>query len=144
MGSGSCEITHATGATICYGIGSVSGEYHTRDRGYDLLLALGSASCEITHEAGGTICCWRWVLHFVISHTKDRGLRFVMGIEFCIWTSHTGAGVRFVTGIGLCILRYHSRDRRYDLLRALRSASCELAYETAGARFVTGIGLCAL
>ena len=113
-----------TGGTICYGhwvlhlvvshtrqgvrfvtgIGFCILWYHTRDRGYDLLRALGSASCGITHETGGTICYGHWVLHLVVSHTRQ--------------------GVRFVTGIGFCILWYHTRDRGYDLLRALGSASC--------------------
>ena len=37
--------------------------------------------------------------------------------------SHTRQGVRFVSGIGFCFLGFHTRDRRYDLLRALGSAS---------------------
>ena len=52
-------------------LGSASGD-HARRRGYDLLRALGSASCEITHDTRGTICYGRWVLHFVISPTKER------------------------------------------------------------------------
>ena len=92
----------------------------------------------------------RWVLHFVISPRKERWLRVVTGLGFCIWRSHTGAGVRFVTGIVFCILcyhtrkqgvrlvtgilfcilRYHTRDRRYDLLRPLDPASCDITHET--------------
>ena len=77
--------------------------------------------------------------------------------------SHTRQEVRFVTGAGSCILRYrirnsrydllraldsasgdHTRHREYDLLRTLGSASCDITHETGGVRFVTGIGFCAL
>ena len=44
--------------------------------------------------------------------------------------SHTRQGARFLAGIGFCVLCYHTRDRRYDLLRALGSASCDISYET--------------
>ena len=105
--------------------------------------ALGSVSCDITHETGGTICYGHWGLRLVISHTRQ--------------------AVRFVTGIGFCVLRFHTRDRGYDLLRALGSASCDITHETGGTicygnwvlrleishtrqgvRFVTGIGFCVL
>ena len=55
-----------------------------------------------------------WILRCDITHT------------------HTEQGVRFVTGIGFCVLWYRTRDRGYDLLRALRSASCDNTHETAG------------
>ena len=89
-----------------------------------MLRALGSASCEnITHETG---------------------VRFVtgMGLSSCDITHEKG--VRLVTGIGFFILRYHTRDRGYDLIRTLGPASCDLAYESAGVQFVRGIGLCFL
>ena len=106
-----------------------------------MLGALGSASCDITHETGGTISSGHghWVLHLVISHTRH-------------W-------VPFVTDIGGCILRYHTRDRGYDLLRTLGSAYCDILHETGsttcfvhwalllvilptrqGVRYVSGIG----
>ena len=104
---------------------------------------LGSASCDNTHETGGTICYGHWVLRLVISHARQR--------------------VRFVSGIGFCVLWYHTRDRGYDLLRALRSASCNITHVAGGTvsygywvlrlvishtrqgvRFVTGIGICVL
>ena len=44
--------------------------------------------------------------------------------------SHTGPGVRFVTGIGFCIVWYHTRDRGYDLLRALGSATLDITHGT--------------
>ena len=66
----------------------------------------------MTHETGGTICFGHWVL--------------------CLEISHTRHGVRFVTGIELCVLGYHTRDRSYDLLRALGSASCANIHETGG------------
>ena len=139
LGCVSCDITHETGGTICYGhsvlclmtshmrqgvrfvtgIGFCVLSYHTRDRGYDLLRALGSTSCDIRHETGGTICSGHSVLRLVISHTRQG----------------------------------------YDLLRALGSASCDITHETRGTicyghwvlrlvishtrqgvRFVTGIG----
>ena len=141
LGSASCDITHETGGTICYrprvlrlvishtrqgvrfitGIGFCVLRYRTRDRGYDLLRALSSASCDITQETGGTVCYGHWVLRLVISYTRQ--------------------GVRFVTGIGFCVFWYHTRDREYDLLEALRSASRDITHET-GVRFVMGIRFC--
>ena len=120
-------------------------------QGVRFVTALGSASRDITHETGGTICYGHWVLRLVISHTRQ-GVRFATGIGFCVlwyhtrakkynllherggttcfghWAlclviSHTRQGVRFVTG-------YHTRDRGYDLLRALGSASCDITHET--------------
>ena len=105
LGSASCDITHETAGTTCYGhwvlrlvishprqgVRFVPGSgycvlwSHTRDRGYDLLRALGSASCDITHETGGTVCNGHRVLRLVISHTRQRqGVRFVTGIGFCV------------------------------------------------------------
>ena len=92
LGSASCDITHETGDTICYGhwvlrlvishtrqgvrfvtgIGFCVLCYHSRDRGYDLLQASRSASCDIIHETGGRICYGHWVLRLVISHTRQR------------------------------------------------------------------------
>ena len=105
LGSASCDITHETGGTICYGHW-VYASYHikhetegttcygkwvlhlvmspTNQRGYDLLVALCSASCDMSHETEGTICFGHWVLHLVISHTRQ-GLRFVNGIGFCVF-----------------------------------------------------------
>ena len=266
LGSASCVIKHQTGCTICYrhwvlhlvlsitrqGVGFVTGIgfcilcYQTPDRGYDLLRALGSASwiikhqtrgydllrafgfasCVIRHETGGTICFGHWVLHLVLSDRRQE-VQFVTGMGFCILCyqapdrgqdllrafgsascvirhqtggydllraliraldsafcvirhdtedricyghrvlhlvlSDTRQGVRFVTGIGFCILCCQIRDRGYDLLRALGSASCVLRHQTGGTicygawvlhlvlsdnrqgvGFVTGIGFCIL
>ena len=90
----------------------------TNQRGYDLLVALCSASCDMSHETEGTICFGHWVLHLVISHTRQ--------------------GLRFVNGIGFCVFWNHTRDRRFDLLRALGLASCDLAYERAGVTICCG------
>ena len=68
-----------------------------------MLQALGSASCDIAHDTRGTISYVHWVLHHVISHTRQ--------------------GARFVTD---------TRDTGYDLLRALGSASCDITHETGG------------
>ena len=69
-----------------------------------MLRALGSATCDITHGTGGTICYGYWVLHLVISHTRQ-GVAFVTGIGVLhLVISHTRQGVRMVTGIGFCIL----------------------------------------
>ena len=106
--------------------------YHTRDRRYDLLRPLGPASCDITHETRGTNCFGHWVLRLEISHT-GQGVPFVTGIgPLHLNISLTRHGVRFVTGIGLCILRYHTRNRGYDLLRASGSASSDITHETRG------------
>ena len=94
--------------------------------------ALGSASCDITHETGGTSCYGHWSLHLEISHT-GQGVPFVTGIgPLRLKISLTRHGVRFVTGIVFCILRYHTRNRGYDLLRALGSASSDITHETRG------------
>ena len=111
LGSVSCDITHDTGGTICYGhwalrlvttltkqgvrfvagIGFCVLYYHTRDKGYDLLLALGSALD----------------LRLVISHTRQ-GVQFVTGlgsaVDLRLVISHTRQRVRVVTGIGFCVL----------------------------------------
>ena len=163
LGSASCDITHETRGTTCYGhcvlrlvishtrdrgydllraLGSVSCDIR-RYRGYDLLRALRSASCDITHETTATIYYGHWVLCLVITDTRQ--------------------GVRIVTGIGFCVFRNHTRHRANDLLRALGSASCDITHETRGTicfghwvlrlvishtekgvRFVTGIGFCIL
>ena len=148
--SASCDITHETMNTICYGhwvmrlvishtrqgvrcvtgIGFYVSLYHTRDKGYGLLRALGSASCAITHETGGTICYGHWVLVLVISHARQ--------------------GVRLVSRGTIC-------------LRGMGSASCDITHQTGGTicyghsvlrpviphrrqgvRCVTGIGFCVL
>ena len=100
MFSASCEISHERGVRFVSGIGFCILIYHTRDWGYDLLQALGSAlqydivllckkqhvtggtictklasaSCVITHETGGTIDFGHWILHLVISHTRQGGV----------------------------------------------------------------------
>ena len=73
--------------------------------------------------------------------------------------SHTRQGERVFMGIGFCVLRDYTRERGYDLLRALGSPSCDITRETGsticygrhrvlllvishsrqGVRFVTGI-----
>ena len=83
LGSVSCDITHETGGTICYGHWVLRLVIsHTRQV-YDLLLAWRSASCDITHETVGTICYRHCVLRLVISHTRQ-GVLFVAGIGFCV------------------------------------------------------------
>ena len=62
------------------GIGFCVLRYPTRDRGYELLGALGCASCDITYETGSKVSYGHWVLHPVISHTKQ-GVRFVRALE---------------------------------------------------------------
>ena len=56
LGSASCDITHETGGTICYG-----------------------------HwvQTGSTICYRHCILRLVISHTRQ-GVRFVTGIGLCV------------------------------------------------------------
>ena len=132
LGSASCVIRHETRGTICYGpwvLHLVSSDtrqavplvtaivfcilyYQTPDRGYDLIWALDSASCVIRHQTRGTICYGHWVLHLVLSDTRQ-GVRFVTSI----WVLHlvvsdTRQGIRFVTGIGFCILCNQTPDRR--------------------------------
>ena len=102
-------------------LGSVSCDI-TGYREYDLLRALGSAFCDNTHETAGTICYGHWDLHLLIIHTSQ--------------------GVRLVAGIGFCVLRYHTRDRGYELFRALGSVSCDFTHTRQGVRFVSGIGFC--
>ena len=53
--SASCDITHETWGTTCYGHWVLRLVIsHTR-QGVRLLRALGSASRDITHETGGTV-----------------------------------------------------------------------------------------
>ena len=69
-----------------------------------MLRALGSASCDIIHETWYTICYGHWVLHLVISGTKQE-IRFVTGNGApCLVTLHTRQEVRCVTDIWLRIL----------------------------------------
>ena len=89
-----------------------------------MLRALGSASCDITHETGATICYGHWV--------QTRGTICYGHWVLRLVISHTRQGVRFVTGIGFCVLRYRTRDKGYDLLRALGSASRDITHETGG------------
>ena len=143
LGFASFDITHETRAAACDGHWVVCLVISNDTGGYDLLRALTSASCDITDETAGTICYGHWVLRFVISHTRQR--------------------VGFVRGMGFCVLRYHTRDKGYDLLRVMGSASCDITHETAGTicyehwvlclvishtrqgvRLVTGIGFCVL
>ena len=49
------------------------------------------------------------------------------GSASCDITHKTG-GTIFM-GVGFCVLRYRTRDRGYDLLRA----SCDITHETRGA-----------
>ena len=139
------------GLRFVTGIGFCILCHQTRDRGYDLFRALGSASCVSRHQTGGTICYGHWVLHLVLSDTRQ-GVRFVTGIGFCILSyqtrdrgydllralglhlvlSDTRQGVRFVTGIGFCVLCYQTRDTGYDLLQVLSSASCVIRHQAGG------------
>ena len=146
LGSVSRNITHETGGTVCYVHWVLRLVISYRRQGDDLLRALGSASCDVTHETGGTICYGHWILHLVISHTRqgDDLLR-ALGSASSDITHETGATIGYgrwvlrlvisqtrqgVTGIGFCVLWYHTEDRGYDLLRALRSASCDITHET--------------
>ena len=72
LGSASCDITHETRGTICYGHWVLRLVISHTDKRCDLLQALGSASCDITHELRSTICGTR------------EGVRFVSGIGFCV------------------------------------------------------------
>ena len=104
-----CDITQETEGTMCYGHCAITHEtgdilhvvishtrqrarfvtdiwfcilcYLTQDKGYDLLPPLGSAS--VISPTEGTMCYGHWVLHLVLSHTRQ-GVRFVTGIGFCI------------------------------------------------------------
>ena len=95
LSSASCDITHETGSTICYGHwvqtrGTMCYKHsvlrlvisYTR-QGVRFVTGIGSASCDITHETRGTICYGHWVLRLVISHTRQ-GVRFVTRIGFCV------------------------------------------------------------
>ena len=127
LGSASCEITHKTWGTICYGHwvlrlvithtrqgGTICyGHWvlrfvisHTR-QGYDFLRALGSASCDITHETGFSICYGHWVLGLVMAHTRQGGPSCYGHWVLRLVISHTRQG--------------------HELLRALGSASCDIA-----------------
>ena len=85
--SASCDFTHETGGTICYGhwvLRLVISLHETG--GYDLLRALGSASCDITHETAGTICYEHWAPASCDNahETTDNWYDLVTDIGFCI------------------------------------------------------------
>ena len=144
LGSAPCDITDETEGTICYGHWVLRLVTSHTKQGYDLLRALGSASCDNKHETGGTSSYRHWVLPLVISHKRQGcDLLRALGTASCDIThetggtmrlriSHTRKGLRYVTGLGFCVLRYHTRDRGYDLLRALGSAFRDITYETGG------------
>ena len=109
----SCDIPHERVGTVYHGhwvlrlvvihiltsptklrlIGICVISYHTRDKGYDLPMALGFACGDMTydtrgticyglwvlplvrgylsHETGGTVCYGHWVLILVISYTRQ-------------------------------------------------------------------------
>ena len=108
-GSASCVVRQETGGTICW--------------------ALGSASCVIRHQTGGTICYGHWVLHLVLSDTRQ-GVRFVTGIGFCILSYQTRDRGYDLLGLGFCIWCHQTPDGGYDLLRALDSAFCVIRHDT--------------
>ena len=139
-------ISHTRqGVRFATGIGFCVLRHHTRDRGYGLLRTLGSASCNLRLRiSGGTICCGHFVLHLAISHTRQR-VRFATALHLAVsytvrygqWVLHllisyTKQGERFVMCIGLCSLSSHTRDRGYDLLRALACVFHDITHETGG------------
>ena len=78
-------ISHSRQGTICYGHGVAAScdiRYHTADRGYDLLQA-SCASCGISRQKGDTICYGHWVLHSVISYSRQE-VRFDTVVRFCL------------------------------------------------------------
>ena len=103
LGSASCDITHETRETICYGHWVVCLVISNDTRGTILLRALTSASCDITEETGGKICYGRWFCIFDIAHETAGAIRY----GHCVLRlaiSHTRQGVRFVTSIGFRVL----------------------------------------
>ena len=112
-----------------------------------MLRAFGSASSDITHETRGAFCYGHWVLHLVILHTRQGGTICCGFWILHLVISHTRQAVRFIRGIWFCVFRYHTRDRRYDLLRALRSAAdlrLVIPHTRQRVRYVTDIGFCVL
>ena len=83
LGSASCDITHETGGTICFGLCVLHLVISHTIQGYDLLRALCSVSCDILHETRGHDLLRALGLYLVISHTRHE-VRFVTGIVFCI------------------------------------------------------------
>ena len=62
-----------------------------------------------------------------------------LGSASCDITHETG--LRFVTGIGFCVLRYHTRDKGYDLKWELGSAAdlrLVISHTRQAVRFATG------
>ena len=83
LDSASCDITHETGGTICYGHSILRLVIsHTR-QGIRFVTDIGFCGCDITHETGGTLYCGHWVLCLVIFHMRP-GLRFNTGVGFCV------------------------------------------------------------
>ena len=128
LGSASCDIAYETAGVRFVTGGYCIWRYHTRDRekfyyGHWVLVFVISGTRQVVRRALGSAS-------FHITYEPAIGT-FLYGHEVFV-TSHTRHGVRFVTGIVLCILRYHTRDRGYDLLRALGSASCDITHESRG------------
>ena len=137
LGSASCHITHRIGGTICYRHWAVQLVIsHTR-QGVRFVKHVGSwvLHLDITHDAGGTICYGHWGLRLVISHTRQGGTICNGHWVLRLVISRTKQRVRFSFRscvLHLVISRYHTRDRGYDLFRALCSASCDITHETRG------------
>ena len=95
--------------------------------------ALGFASCDSIHKTGGAICYGYWVLHLVISRTRQ-GVRFV--------TAHTRQGYNLSqASAASCDITYTTRGA---ICYGHWALYLGLAYTRQGVRFVTGIGLCIL
>ena len=84
---------------------------------------LDSTYSDVPDETVEMIVDGHWVLYLVISHTRQ-GVPFATGIrDTGIWVLCLVIGLRVVTASGLCVLRCRTRDRGYDLFRALCSVS---------------------
>ena len=82
LGSASCDITHETEGTNCYG--------H-----WVLLLVISQTRQGVRFVTGFGFC----VLWY---HTRDR--RYDLHCVLGLLISYTRQGVRLVTGIGFCVL----------------------------------------
>ena len=108
---------------------------YTRQGGRFVIWALDFMFSDITykivHETKGAIRYGHWVLRFVISLTRQGAIRAKLWV-LRLMISYTKQGLQFVTDSGFCVLCYRTRDRRYDLLRAMGSTSYDITYETRG------------
>ena len=134
LGSASCEISHETGGTFCYVHWILRRVIsHTRQQDWNTRNpeSLPASLCE-SHGCAGHMKYAPSGTNSVDLFIRAAGLIFLCHI---IVLSHgvlrRTLRLLLVRVLSFCVLLYHTRDRGYDLVRALGSASWDIAHETA-------------